>query len=455
MELLLSPPTPKQRLFLTDTHRYVAFGGARGGGKSYAVRLKAVLLCCGHPGITVLIVRKTYPELISNHIEPLCALLRTGSEREELRCAKYSETRKTLTFPNGSRILFRYCDTPSDADRFQGLECDVLFIDEATQQPEDIFWRLNACVRGVNNYPRRTYLTCNPGGVGHAWVKRLFLDRQYRPGENPEDFSFIRSLVTDNTYLLSADPGYVKSLEALPPKVRAAWLEGRWDVCEGQFFEDFVNAPGEDPYLYNHVIPPFPLDRGEAAGWTVFRSYDFGYARPFSCAWWAVDYDGTLYRVLELYGCTGTPDEGTRLTPDEQFAEIARLEREHPWLRGRSITGVADPSIWDASRGISVAETAARHGIFFTPGDNRRIPGWMQCHRRLRFDAHGRPGMYVFSTCEAFLRTVPLLTYAPGGEDLDSSREDHAADEWRYACMSRPLPPERPAPALSPHRSPF
>ncbi len=177
----------------------------------------------------------------------------------------------------------------------------------------------------------------------------------------------------------------------------------------------------------------------------MLRSYDFGYGRPFSCGWWAVDYDGTLYRILELYGCTETPDEGLRWTPERQFREIARIEREHPWLRGRHIEGVADPAIWDASRGESIAETAARCGVYFTPGDNRRIPGWMQCHYRLQFDENGCSRMYVFSNCRAFIRTVPLMLFsAREPEDLDTALEDHVCDEWRYLCMARPVTPLLP-----------
>ena len=127
-------------------------------------------------------------------------------------------------------------------------------------------------------------------------------------------------------------------------------------------------------------------------------------------------------------------------TPERQFREIARTEREHPWLRGKKISGVADPAIWDASRGESIAETAARCGVVFTPGDNSRVAGWMQLHYRLQFDADGYPRMYVFSGCRAFIRTIPLLLCDPRRpEDLDSSLEDHAADEARYFCMSRPV----------------
>lgn len=471
-ELWIPRPSEKQRLFLNDTHRYVGYGGARGGGKSWAVRVKAVLLCLRYPGIKILIIRKTYPELQENHILPLCELLHVYDEDPERRLALYNDQKKHLVFPNGSRILFRYCDNDMDAQRFQGTEADVLFVDEATQQSEERMDKLRACVRGVNGYPKRVYYTMNPGGEGHGWVKRLFIDRIYRDGEDPEDYSFIPALVTDNAALMQADPDYVRKLRSLPPKLRDAWLYGRWDIFEGQFFEDFRAAPDlamaqkygftdsaeelKRQRRFTHVIEPFDLAAGDKRGWSVFRSYDFGYGRPFSCAWWAVDYDGVLYRILELYGCTGTPNEGLRWTPEKQFAEIARIEKEHPWLRARHITGVADPSIWDGSRGESVAETAARHGLSFVPGENRRIPGWMQCHYRLQFDELGYPRMYVFDSCAAFLRTVPLMQFSKScPEDLDTSMEDHVCDEWRYACMSRPVTPLRKEENANPSINPL
>ena len=189
---------------------------------------------------------------------------------------------------------------------------------------------------------------------------------------------------------------------------------------------------------WTHVIRPFDIPRE----WNVYRSYDFGYAKPFSCGWWAVDFDGCVYRILELYGCTGTPDEGVLWTPERQFAEIRRIENEHPYLRGRTITGVADPAIWDASRGESIYETALKHRLFFEKGDNRRIPGWMQLHYRMSFDGEGYPMLYVFENCRAFIRTVPGLSYSTTApEDVDTGQEDHAADESRYFCMMRPIAP--------------
>ena len=459
-ELVIPRPSEKQRLFLTETHKYIGYGGARGGGKSWAVRVKAVLLCLKYPGIKVMIVRKTYPELQENHIIPLCEMLDCYGEEGE-RIASYNDAKKHISFTNSSRILFRYCDTEKDTLRFQGTEVDVLFIDEATQQSEEKMDRLRACVRGVNDFPKRIYYTCNPGGEGHGWVKRLFIDRRFKENEKAEEHVFIQSLVTDNEALMEADPDYIKQLEALPPKLREAWLHGSWDIFEGQFFEDFriepdmkaaveagCNLTAEElkkQHRFCHVIEPFDLNVGTRRGWSIMRSYDFGYGKPFSCAWWAMDYDGVLYRIMELYGCTGNPNEGLRWTPDQQFREIARIEREHAWLRGRKIEGVADPSIWDASRGESIADTAARYGIYFQPGDNQRIPGWMQCHYRLQFDKEGYSRMYVFDSCRDFIRTIPLLVYHRSKpEDLDSEMEDHAADEWRYMCMSRPVAPLRP-----------
>ena len=433
LNIKIPEPNDRQKLFLADRHKYVAFGGARGGGKSWAIRAKAILLGYSKPGITQTIIRRTYPELYKNHIKPITQFLPQGSYR-------YNDGRKELTFPNGSTILFGYCNNDRDLLQYQGNQTDVLYIDEATQFTEEQFRILNSSVRGTGDYPRRTYLTCNPGGVGHGWVKRLFVDRQYEGMENPEDYSFIRSRLVDNKILQEKDPEYVRQLEALPYKLRQAWLEGDWNIFEGQFFEEFRDDPSHyKDRQFTHVIAPFDIPRD----WTVYRSFDWGYARPFSCGWWAIDFEGVAYRILELYGCAETgPNEGVRKIPEQVFSEIAQIEREHPWLKGKNIQGVADPAIWDAERGESIAEVAARHRIYFSKGDNARIPGWMQVHYRLAFDEHGYPMMYIFNNCKSFIRTVPSLIYDDYKvEDLDTDGEDHIADETRYFCMSRPIAP--------------
>jgi hypothetical protein len=433
IELCIPQPNEKQKLFLSDHHKYVAYGGARGGGKSWSVRVKAIFFAYTRPGITQVIIRKTYPELQANHIKPLRAMLPSGTYR-------YNDSKKEMYFPNGSQILFRYLANDGDLDRFQGTECDILYIDEATQFTEEQFKMLTPCVRGVNGHPKRVYLTCNPGGVGHGWVKRLFVSRDFGPGENPDDYSFIPAGVRDNIALMEQQPEYIQQLEGLPPKIREAWLNGSWDVYMGQFFEDFYNFP--DHYgdrVGTHVIDPFEVP----PEWKIYRSFDWGYNKPFSCGWWAVDFDGVIYRILELYGCTGTPNEGVKWTPPKVFAEIAKIEAEHRWLQGKKIQGIADPSIWDAETGESIADVAAKHGVYFSPGDNKRIPGWMQMHYRLAFDDNGFPMMYIFSNCKAFIRTIPLLQYDDHRpEDLDTDGEDHCADETRYFLMSRPIKPK-------------
>ena len=434
-ELKLPSPQPKQIEFLRAKGKHIGFGGARGGGKSWAVRTKAVLLALRYGGIRILILRRSYPELMNNHI----LILR----RELNGIAIYNDKQKAMTFPNGSTISFTYCARDGDLDRLQGVEYDVIFIDEATQFSEFQMKTIIACLRGVNNFPKRIYYTCNPGGQGHQYIKRIFVDRRYEEGEDPADYTFIPSLVTDNRALLEQQPEYIRQLEGLPPKLRKAWLEGDWNVFEGQFFEEFADRPEHyRDRTWTHVIEPFPID----PNWRIYRSFDWGYHRPFSCGWWAVDYDGVVYRILELYGCTQTPNEGVKWTPPQVFAKIHEIEREHRWLAGKKILGIADPAIWDAETGESIADVASRHQVYFTPGDHKRIPGWMQVHYRLAFDDNGFPMMYVFSNCKAFIRTMPLLQYDEHKpEDLDTDGEDHVADEVRYFCMSRPIKPAHAA----------
>lgn len=435
----IGSPQPKQVLFLRAAKRHVGYGGARGGGKSWAVRTKAKILAARYAGIRQLIVRRTYAELTNNHINIL--------RQECADMARYNDKEKTLKFCNGSVIQFMYCSRDSDCDHLQGVEYDIIYFDEATQLSELQMKTITACLRGVNDFPKRVYYTCNPGHQGHQYIKRIFIDKTYLDGENPDNYEFIQASVEDNIALLEADPEYKQRLEALPFRLREAWLYGKWDVFAGQVFDDFVDDPAHyDDRTNTHVINPFPVP----LGWAVYRSYDYGYDKPFSCGWWAVDYDGRLYRIAELYGCTGEPNEGVHWPIDKQFDEIKRIEREHPYLKGRDIRGVADPAIWRKGiDGISIEEVAARHGIYFQPGDNARIPGWMQCHYRLQFDEHGIPNMYVFNTCKHFIRTIPLLQYSETvAEDVNSDGEDHIADEWRYFCMMRPMTPKLDNPKL-------
>ena len=427
----LGNPNDKQRLFLGAHTRHVGYGGARGGGKSWAVRTKAKLLALKYPGIKQLIVRRTYKELIGNHVNILRA--------ECVGIARYNSTDKALTFSNGSTIEFMYCARDADLDALQGQEYDIIYLDEATQLSEYQMKAITACCRGVNSFPKRIYYTCNPGGQGHAYIKRIFIDKKYLKNENPAEYTFIQALVDDNKALMDAQPEYVEFLEALPEKLREAWRFGRWDVFEGQVFGEFTDS--SDHYAdrhFTHVIEPFEIPDD----WIVYRGFDWGYAKPFSCGWYAVDREGRLYRFRELYGCTGEADVGVEWTVERVAQTIREIEETDDQLKGRNILGVADPAIFTANGGESIAETMAKHRVYFSEGDNKRLPGKMQCHYRLAFNSEGLPMFYVFRTCKHFIRTIPALIYSETDvEDVDTKMEDHIYDEWRYVCMARPIKP--------------
>lgn len=466
-------PQAKQAQFMSRPEYECLYGGAAGGGKSDALLVEA-LRQTDNPNYRALILRKTYPQLgelidRSQSLYPLC-----------FPRARYNDSKYVWIFPSGAKIYFGAMQHSKDRTNYQGKRYDFIAFDELTHFTWDeysyMFSRNRPSKKPTSAKKTRVYIraTANPGGIGHGWVKERFISaappmtpiRQSVQVRMPDgsmatmtqERIFVPATVFDNDILLRDDPQYLARLALLPEKERNALLYGDWDTFEGQYFTDFKIAPDVDAakragimadeqelrgsHRWCHVIPPFDLNSGARKGWKIIRSYDFGYARPFSCAWWAVDYDGVIYRILELYGCTSNPNEGVKWTPDKQFREISRLEQSHPWLKGREISGVADPAIWDASRGESIAETAMRYGIYFTPGDHQRIPGWMQCHYRLQFDERGYARCYIFDTCKAFIRTIPLMMYDPiKVEDLDSKLEDHVADEWRYLCMSRPVKP--------------
>lgn len=389
------------------------------------------MLAGRYAGIKILIVRRTYPELIENHIR----ILRS----ELLGIARYNSQDKALTFNNGSFIKFMYCKNDQDLDNLQGQEYDIIFLDEASQLSEYQMKAIAACCRGVNDFPKRIYYTCNPGGQGHAYIKRIFIDRNFLPNEDPNDYEFIQALVDDNSALMEAQPEYVAFLDALPKKLREAWRYGRWDVFEGQVFSEFTDDPEHyDDHKWTHVINPFEIP----AEWTIYRSLDWGYAKPFSVAWTAVSGAGRMYRFRELYGCTGEANMGVEWTVEQLASKIAEMEREDQRLAGKHIYGVADPAIWQTDGGPPIIETMENFGVYFDKADNKRWPGKMQCHYRLAFDEDGIPMFYVFNTCKNFIRTIPALQYSETDvEDVDTKMEDHIYDEWRYVNMSRPIEP--------------
>ena len=440
-------PNPKQLKFLQSRTRHLAYGGARGGGKSWCIRVKACLLAnrYGAPdayseGIKICIVRRTLEDLRKNHLSALKLMIGKGG--------KYNQNDKCFYLKNGATIQLAYCDNKNDADHFQGVEYDVIFIDEATQlEPEWIADIATSC-RGVNSFPHRVYYTCNPGGPGHAYIKRLFVDRMFQGDERPEDYEFIQAKVTDNKVLMEHSPEYVQFLKNLPPKRRAAWLEGSWEIYQGQYFNEFINDP--DHYQdrrFTHVIDPIPIRKH----WTIYRGLDWGFFRPFSVGWYAVSEDGpeegTIYAFKELYGVQKSgseslPNEGVQWPPEKVFKTIWEIEHTDPDLKGREIIGIADPAIFQSQTGISIADTASQCGVYFMPGDNTRLAGWMQCRYRLQFNEYGMPRFQVFNTCREFIRTIPTLMHDERNvEDLQTEGEDHIADQWRYVMMNNIIKP--------------
>ena len=246
-------------------------------------------------------------------------------------------------------------------------------------------------------------------------------------------------------------PDYVKKelqeanveLEQKPKALREALLLGKWDAFDGQAFPEFVDDPAHyEDGLYTHVIKPFKIPWH----WTRVVSFDHGYTRPFSFGVWAVDEEGRVYRYKELYGCVpGEANVGVTCPPGEIARQLADL-MEPEFVEGIHVSGIADPAIWDRSRGLSVEEQIRKvfNGVIFMKGDNTRLPGKMQLHERLKFDEEGRPMLYVFENCRDFRRTIPALVYdARRPEDIDTAGEDHIYDETRYFLMSRPIAPRK------------
>ena len=254
--------------------------------------------------------------------------------------------------------------------------------------------------------------------------------------------------VFDNQALLNNNPEYLATLASLPEAERNALLYGSWDSFSGQVFREWRNDPMhyEDGF-WTHVIKPFDIP----ANWKIIRGFDFGYSHPFSVSWYAIkpstrgESYNKIYMIRAYYGCTGEPNKGLMITPQEIAKNIKEIEATDPLLKGHKIiNGVADPAIFDESRGESIARMMERSPYFvhWKPADHTRLAGKMQCHYRLAFNENGECMFQVFNTCKDFIRTVPMLTYSDRHpEDIDTDLEDHIYDEWRYVMQDNPIAP--------------
>lgn len=406
---------PKQKLFCQSRCRYTAYGGARGGGKTHVLIRKATGGALTYEGIRILIVRREYPELEQTIIIPMRKLI-PGD------VATYNGTMRMFTFVNGSIIKFGHYSGSGDDIEYQGQEWDWIFLDEATQFTEDQFRTLGACLRGATKIPRRMYLTCNPGGIGHHWVKRLFVDREYKDGENPKDYKFIAATVDDNPHLLAASPDYKQMLDLLPEDKRRAHRYGDWNALSGTFFPEFQKE--------THVIEPFFRIPAE---WKKYRAFDYG-LDMFACLWIAVDYEGRCYVYREV--------EQSGLIVSEAAALALALTPSYEHIEFT----IAPPDMWNRQKdsGKNMAEIFAQNGVGLVKASNNRVQGWMAEKEMLKplRSAKDRPGILVTSECKGLIRNIMMIQH-DAKNPSDCATEPHSIthinDALRYFCITRTL----------------
>lgn len=435
-------PTAKQEQFYSATTRYVGFGGSRGGGKSHAVRAKATMLAIQYPKIKILIVRRTFSDLTRLYIRPLQTAYSVFPSSVQ---PAYSSDGKIFVFPNGATIEFAFCANDADANNYRGLEWDVIFLDEATDYTEYAYMLFNSCIRGANKLPKRMYVTCNPGGPGHAHIKRLFITQEYRRHENAKKYTFIHARVWDNLPLLMADESfadaikarkkkgpisedtikecmyasdYVQTLANMPEDMREAHLEGNWDVFSGMFFPEW----DEDA----HTVEDFEIPYW----WRKVAAFDYG-LDCFAVVWAAISPEGRMYIYRN--------SEETDLPIEYAVEKYKKLTRE-------TVNAVyAPPDMWGRTvdRGVSKAEQFANAGLSLIKSSNDREAGWLQIKKYLmKSDGTGKsegyPRMLIFKSCKYLIKNIPMLQHDEKKvNDVDPDKDHsltHSPDALRYLC---------------------
>lgn len=423
---LISPNPGPQMLYVSAKWCPVVFyGGARGGGKTAGTLIdffQDVQIYREH--WHGLLVRKTYPELQE--------VIRQGKEMFRPAGAEWVQFHRQFRFPEGATLTLRSLESPQDAEKLQGAQFTWIGMDEATNQAhESIFRMLLACLRWTAaDVPNKRFrLTGNPGGAGHHWVKRLFIDPNPLGFEVIEDSDiprmFIPARLSDNPKLLEHDPEYAERLKHLgSPELVKAWLEGDWNVVLGAYLPDF--SP-------RHIIAPFTIPEH----WTRFRAVDWGYV-DYTCVLWVAVSDGTIEGIdrgaLVVYRELHVNDH----TAEEVAEMVADLTTDEEEI----VYTVMDPAAYGmrqkvrGRKGVTIAKVWAECGVPLKRADNDRLGGWNQLRQRLRKDS-----LYIFSTCTQLIKAIPLLQHSK--HKPEDAQEDGWAtdpcDSLRYACMSRPL----------------
>lgn len=429
----------------------VFYGGARGGGKTES----SIGDWLEHSG--------TYGEgavgvFFRRKFKQLEEVVARTKQLFPAIGGKYNEQRAEWVMPGGGRLKFRYIERDSDAEEYQGHSYTRVYVEELTNFPSPApINKLRATLRSARGVPTGLRCTGNPGGPGHNWVKARYITPNPAgweilreevaglSGQAPITIErvFIPSKLGDNMLLVKNDPMYVAKLrQAGSEALVQAWLEGNWDLVDGSFFDNW------DPLVHvlsaREWIPRIPATA------LRFRAMDWGYAKPFSIGWYAVSDgkwglpDGALVKYREWYGCTGKPNVGVRMTADLVAQGI--IAREH---NDNVMYGAADPSIFIRDGGPSIAEIMAINQCIWSRADNKRVPGWQELRRRLGTSELTEPTLFFLDNCQDSIRTIPTLQHdETNPEDLDTEAEDHAADETRYACMSRPWTMYAPEPEV-------
>ena len=414
--VIFAPNEGPQTEFLAAGETDVLYGGAAGGGKSYAM-LVDPLRYAHRPAHRALIIRRSMPEL-----RELIDKSRELYPQAFPGC-KYREVEKMWNFPSGAKVEFGFLERDADVYRYQGQAYSWIGFDEITHLPTEFSWNYLASRLRTTDSEIIPYMRCtaNPGGVGAQWVKKRYIDpsppNDSFQGSDGLTRKFIPARLVDNPYL-AEDGRYEQMLKALPPTQRRQLLEGNWDVNEGAAFTEFT--------VEDHIIPPFQIP----LNWERVKGIDYGYASESACIWAAIDpTDNTLivYRELYIKGLTGQ-DLGYKIT---------EMELDDPF----SVTGVLDTAAWNrtGTTGPTVGETLVKQGHKLRRSDKNRIQGKIQIHEYLRLQQSGRPKLQIFNTCPSLIRelqSIPLSKSNP--EDVDTHAADHAYDALRYLIMSRP-----------------
>lgn len=420
---------PKQKLFLRTVEQkpITFYGGAKGGGKSKGVRDIMLLRRFQYPGTHGGLFRRTYKELDGNHIRPLI--------KEYPMLKNYwTDTKKILTLPNGSTLEFCHAENEKDVDLYQGREFEDLAIEEAGQWTEPMFRKLLGSNRSSRQgFKPRCLLTGNPGGIGHTWLKRIFIQRRFNQFERPEDYAFVPALVDDNPALIENDPDYVHKLNSEPNEaLRRAYRYGDWEIFAGQYFGEIRREV--------HLVKPFKIPDH----WTKFGAYDFGFNHPAAFGWFACDEDGNVYLYRELILAQQRVDQfAAKLNAFPDTADLQYIKGGHDCWAKKSVLQSGTPP--------TVAEEFLNHGIMLSRASIDRIQGAAQLRNYLAWQnlpgGRNQPRFVIFETCPITFDCIGRMQHDPNrvedvlkvdATDGDPNSGDDGYDMVRYGLMSRP-----------------